>query len=155
VEVSSSNLAQLLEGVRRGEFISTCRQIPPTFEPRKGVASVTVFSEGDSVTLFERGTWLSVHSREEITYTNTLRFRFFQKSRKIALEHLRYGKNRPVLLFELEQVGPFTYRSLLPHMCKEDTYTGSVLFDQHYIHLDWQVVGPKKNTSLRAVYIKG
>lgn len=152
MEVSSSSLLEKLQNVRKGELESICRQIPPTFEPRKGISSVTVFSEEETVTLFERGTWLSVHSREEIAYTNTLRFRFLKDSRRIALEHLRYGKNRPVLLFELDQVGPFAYRSLAPYTCKEDTYTGSVLFDAHYIHLNWQVVGPKKNTSLRAVY---
>jgi len=140
-----------LSSVTKGELYSMCRQIPPSHEPRKGVVDVKILQDEEGVlTLFEKGTWVGTNSRQEISFTNTLRFRFAEN--KIILEHLRFGKNHPELLFELEQIEPHLFRSLKPYLCKEDTYTGSVLFDEHYIHLDWQVKGPRKSASYRVVY---
>jgi len=55
-------------------------------------------------------------------------------------------------LFHLNFIGDKSLRSLQPHECKEDTYMGSVLFDKHFVHLDWRIIGPKKNEIIRLVY---
>lgn len=152
MEVSSSELLAALRTITKGELLSTCRQIPPSSEPLKGVSEVSILDdEDDAVTLFERGKWYGVSGDTEMAYTNALRFRLAENG-NVILEHLRYGKERPVALLELHRVGPGHYKSIAPHVCKEDIYTGDVLFDEHYVHLSWQITGPKKNTQLRAVY---
>jgi len=106
----------------------------------------------EALTFFEKGYWKGVSSKNEIPFSNALRWIIEPKTRVITLEHLRFGKERPVRLFSLSQVGENLFKSIDPYECKEDTYRGCVLFDDHYVQLSWQITGPKKNESLSVVY---
>lgn len=153
MEALHFDLLSQLRRVKKSEHLSVCRKIPPSHAPKKGEAEVTISDVSeDALTLFERGIWYAQDPRKEMAFTNALRFSFLKGGSKIALEHLRYGKTHPVLLFELEKIGPNLFRSFKPHVCKEDIYTGSVLFDAHFIQLSYQVMGPEKNSSFTVVY---
>ncbi len=132
---------------------SVCRRIPPSFERREGKGKVILqdISE-NSITTFEKGQWQGVHAKETVAFTNVFRWQVDWEKERLSLEHLRFGTDRPVFLFYLIPVEDHLLKSLEPHECKEDTYFGSVLFDDHYIHLNWRVVGPKKNETTQMVY---
>ena len=150
---SSVKLWNKLLEVNSLEFSSHCRKIPPTFEPRKGVGQVRVQKQNDeTLTLFERGSWLGVHSKQQTAFSNVMRWRLDPEKEEIRIEHLRFGENRPVLLLTLSPVDEHLFKSMQPHACKEDTYFASVLFEEHYIHLNWRILGPGKHEVVDQVY---
>lgn len=149
---SNFELFNHLRRVVKGKLVFTCKKLSPFSEPLLGFSDVTIFSGSvDSITFHEKGKWVKAKGRDEITYTNTLRFRM-SSEKKVILEHLRYGQERPVQLLELYQISSGHYKSLSPHLCKEDVYSGEILFDNHYIYLNWQITGSKKNALIKAVY---
>jgi hypothetical protein len=70
----------------------------------------------------------------------------------ITLEHLRFGIKHPVYLFTLVPQDEKTLESQEPHICKEDSYFGKVRCDNHFIQLNWRVIGPKKNEEIDYLY---
>lgn len=147
------NFWQRLGEISKLEFASQCRKIPPTFEQRKGEGVVSIRDpNSETMTFFEKGKWSSIQNKEQMAFTNILRWRLDPKKEKIYLEHLRMGVDHPIHLLTFTQVEDHLFKSLDPHQCKEDTYFGSVLFDDHYIHLNWRILGPKKNKLMSVVY---
>ena len=147
------NLWKQLGAIKKLEFTSQCRKIPPSYEPRKGVGEVKIQEKTEEIiTFFEKGRWQGIHSKNERAFTNVFRWCLNPKTELISLEHLRFGKERPVFLFTLTAVDQNLLKSLPSHECKEDTYFGSVLFDHHYVHLNWRILGPNKNELLSVVY---
>jgi hypothetical protein len=70
----------------------------------------------------------------------------------ITLEHLRFGKERPVFLFHLAETAENTLESVSSYVCKADTYLGQVRCSDHYIKLNWRITGPSKNEEIDYVY---
>lgn len=148
-----STLWKKLSEISSFEFTSNCRKIPPSYEPRKGRGEILVKDpNSETITFFEKGKWRGVQNLKEIGFTNVIRWCFDPKTGLLSLEHLRMGVEKPMLLFTLQQIEENLFKSLAPHQCKEDTYYGSVLFDEHYVHLNWRIIGPKKNEALSVVY---
>lgn len=104
------------------------------------------------MTFFEKGISRGVHTGNEIAFTNIFRWRLEAENHTICLEHLRFGIEKPVFLFQLIPIEEHLFKSLKPHECKEDVYYGSVLYDEHYVHLNWRIIGPRKNEMLTTVY---
>ncbi len=151
--MASHKLWKRLKEVSGLEYTSTCRKIPPSYDRRKGAGKVITKENGDEViTFFEKGKWRGVQASSEVAFTNVFRWRFDAQKNRISLEHLRFGLENPVFIFHLTPIGENLLKSLSPHECKEDTYFGSVLFDEHYIHLNWRIVGPKKNEMVSMTY---
>ncbi len=148
-----NRLWEQLNKITKLEFTAQCRKIPPTFEQRKGVGKVDVRDpNSETITFFEKGKWSSVQGKELTGFTNVIRWRLDKREEILHLDHLRMGVDQPVPLLSLEQVEKNLFKSLGPHQCKEDTYFGSVLFDEHFIHLHWRIIGPKKNELQSIVY---
>lgn len=107
--------------------------------------------EGASLLFFEKGKWIEIPSKQQIAFTNVFRWTKDPKG-EIHLEHLRFGMQKPFSLFTLTPVGKNHYRSLNPYECKEDIYVAHVLFDDHYVHLQWKISGPKKKENFTIAY---
>jgi hypothetical protein len=142
-----------LNKITKLESTALCRRIPPSYEKREGRGEVILQDKSnESLIFFEKGKWQNVHSKKEIPFTNVFRWHLAPETGLISLEHLRFGIERPVFLFSLTQVDDNFFKSLKPHEYKEDAYFGSILFDEHYIHLNWRILGPKKNVTLSIIY---
>ncbi|MDN3506658.1 MAG: hypothetical protein P0S96_05465 [Simkaniaceae bacterium] len=131
---------------------AVCRRLPPSFEPRKGAGEVKILRQTeDSITLFEKGKWQGVYSKDERLFSNVFRF---QKEDKgvITLQHFRLGRDKPQKVFTLTAIEPHLYKSLKPHEDDEDTHFGNVLFDTHFVQLSWRKVGSQKNELHTVVY---
>lgn len=147
------DLWEKLNSIKQMESPAYCRKIPPSYEPRKGQAQVTIQkNEKGLITFFEKGKWVERNSKQTIAFTNLFRWSLHKESGEITLQHLRFGKEKPITLVTLAQVEKHLYRSFLPLECKEDTYTATAFFDKHYIHLHWRIIGPKKNEQISVVY---
>jgi Family of unknown function (DUF6314) len=119
----------------------------------KGKGEVMVSKEGDSVMIFqEKGAW---HGEEiaEMDFNNVFRWTLDRRKMLISLEHLRFGPNRPVFLFDLAVSGKNTLSSVDSHLCKDDTYMGRIYCDLHCLRLNWRVIGPKKNEEIDYYYL--
>lgn len=116
----------------------------------KGAVLVNKFS--DTVYIFhERGFW-HVKQGQDISFSNTFRWRLDRDAGRISLEHLRFGPNQPVFLFHLIPTENNLLASVDSHLCKEDVYFATVPWDCHSIRLNWRVIGPNKNEEMENCY---
>jgi hypothetical protein len=117
----------------------------------KGV--VRVEKVDPRVILFhERGTWTQEKSLQT-TFTNVFRWTADPDARFIRLEHLRFGQDRPVYLFDLVPADVDSLESSEPHICREDLYAARMEFDEQIIQLRWTINGPRKAETISYTYV--
>lgn len=118
----------------------------------KGKGTVMLHKVDEDVLTFnEKGAWNGSQGTE-VVFSNIFRWTLDRSAQIISLEHLRYGPDRPVFLFHLSPTGEHTLSSVDPHLCGGDTYFGQIHFDQHVLHLNWRVIGSRKNEELDYCY---
>jgi hypothetical protein len=116
----------------------------------KGAVQVEALEVG--VILFhERGTWATEGGRQ-ITFSNVFRWTADPAGRFIGLEHLRFGPDHPVYLFDLVPVDEGALESSEPHVCREDLYVARMDLDQQTVRLRWTITGPKKAEDISYTY---
>jgi len=116
----------------------------------KGVVRVEKVEPG--VVLFhERGKWTPEEGRQT-TFTNLFRWTVDPDGQFIRLEHLRFGQDHPVYLFDLVAVDEGVLESSEPHVCREDLYAARMNFDEQTVHLRWTINGPKKAETISYIY---
>jgi hypothetical protein len=120
----------------------------------RGVGSVEVHEAANAVLLFhERGTWRPEGREQDIRFSNV--FRWTVCGGTIRLEHLRFGEDSPVYLFDLAPGGDREWRSVSPHLCSEDCYAAVLLIRDDGIVLRWSIDGPQKRASIEYLYSSG
>lgn len=97
----------------------------------------------------ESGTWRQNGGRD-IRFFNT--FRWTRQGNKVSLEHLRFGENQPVFLFQLMPLDDGSWRDVEPHPCRQDHYSASLLIEEGALNLSWTVSGPTRDESINYVY---
>ncbi len=105
----------------------------------------------DQITFDESGNWTPAGG-QPLRFSNRYRWTRDRKTARLRLEHLRFGDERPVLLFDLRVSGEHQLRSELPHNCGEDVYSAWLQIEATNIRLDWSIHGPRKNESIDYVY---
>jgi len=117
-----------------------------------GIGIVVVESPNNQTLLFrERGQWSSPDGRQ-LTFSNVYRWSRDTNNSRIRLEHLRFGPDQPVYLFELAGVDAQKMISVEPHVCSEDLYSAQLVVMDSQLNLDWTVTGPKKNETIKYAY---
>jgi hypothetical protein len=97
----------------------------------------------------ESGVWRPEHGRD-IRFSNV--YRWTAGGESIRLEHLRFGDDHPVYLFDLGPVSEREWRSLSPHQCSEDCYAAVLTARDEDIILRWSVDGPTKQEVIEYTY---
>lgn len=117
-----------------------------------GTGAVTVSEPIDGVVVFaEAGTWRPrAPGRGAIGFNNV--FRWSPVGAALRLEHLRFGPDRPVFLFDMAPGEDGVWRVVSPHQCREDGYTASLAIECEQLVVAWSVVGPRKHESIRYTY---
>ena len=116
----------------------------------KGEVKVTRPS-GNVLYFHEKGSWHNSEGKE-VGFTNAFRWTLDRTACLISLEHLRRGPDHPVFLFHLAPSGHYSLASVDSHLCEGDTYFGQIHFNAHALHLNWRVIGPKKNEEINYYY---
>lgn len=120
-----------------------------------GEGGVSVEIETDVSCLFhEKGIWKGQESHTESTFYNVYRWTLKPDEGKIGLEHLRFGTQSPVFLFDLQVTGPGRLTYVEPHPCGEDLYFAHLSWNARAIEMVWRVVGLKKNEEIEYFYTK-
>ena len=133
-------------------FEASSRATPNTGWNGAGKGVVRVEKVDPGILVFqESGTWTPDEGRET-TFTNIFRWTTDPDGHFIRLEHLRFGADHPVYLFDLVAVDECVLESSEPHVCREDLYTGRMEFAEQAIHLRWTIDGPKKAETITYIY---
>lgn len=112
--------------------------------------TVQVIQLENTLIFKETGTWK--HSKDRLTYTNTLRWTRHWGPNLLSLEHLRYGESHPVFLFYLIPQTARTLVSKAVHLCQDDTYFGKLCIEGNNLKLIWQTIGPSKRETIESIY---
>jgi hypothetical protein len=116
-----------------------------------GRGTVEVRHAGDGVMTFhEQGRWRPEGGERDIRFRNVFRWTVRQES--LRLEHLRFGEVHPVYLFDLAPAGDREWRSVAPHLCREDCYAAVLLVRDDSIVLRWSIDGPQKQEVIEYLY---
>jgi hypothetical protein len=114
----------------------------------EGVVSVSEPREG--VLVFdESGRWHPLRGRAS-RFTNV--FRWSLVGGYLRLEHLRFGQDRPVFLFDLAPGADGIWREISPHECREDCYCATVRVEVDMLIVHWTIYGPRKRESIEYTY---
>jgi hypothetical protein len=98
-----------------------------------GHGSVTVRHTGPGMLTFaESGLWQPEGGRP---LQFRIVFRWSASGDTVRLEHLRFGEDQPVYLFDLAQSGEGEWRSAPPHACGPDCYAAWLVFRNEVIVL--------------------
>lgn len=115
-----------------------------------GAGDVVVTEPSPGVVVFtESGAWQPL-GRGDIRFTNV--FRWSRLDDSLRLEHLRFGPDQPVFLFDLAPGEDGVWREVSPHACGEDCYAGSLTAEGRHLLVHWTIRGPRKDESIRYVY---
>lgn len=138
-----------LAGVRHLSFVA--QSALATGWNGAGRGEVVVTSPVDAVLLFqETGFWQPEGGRA-LPFRNV--FRWTNPGGGIRLEHLRYGPDAPVFLFDLVQQADGIWHAADPHPCRNDRYDACLTLQPDGFDLTWTITGPKKQE--RIVYQYG
>lgn len=141
-----------LRAIRSLSFEAQSRSTTTTGWTGIGAGSVRVEEVAASTILFhESGSWKQ-QSGPEITFTNVFRWTAESAGRSIRLEHLRFGPEQPVYLFDLVPGREGAMESSDPHVCREDLYSARLVCEPEIVRLNWTVTGPKMNDRIAYVY---
>ncbi len=118
----------------------------------RGKGEVIVSYDGASTLIFQEEGVRTLDGTDAFNFSNSFRWTLHRIDCLLGLEHLRFGPKAPYFMFHLRPTGKNCLESIHSHLCKEDTYFGSIHFDEHTIHLNWRIIGPKKNEELEYIY---
>jgi len=114
-----------------------------------GFGVVEVETIDDSTMLFkEAGGWVN-EAGKEFDFSNV--YRWSRRDESLKLEHLRFGNQAPVYLFDLMLSGEAELRSDHGHVCSEDLYTATMRVHD-VLDLCWRVEGPQMDELIEYRY---
>ena len=114
---------------------------------QKGKGIVITSRHENSITFQEEGQW-----QNRINYRNSFRWTWNRDKMMISLEHLRFGEKNPILLFHLIPFEKNLLKSINPHLCGNDTYHGSLHYNELFLKMHIRTIGPSKNEKADYIY---
>jgi hypothetical protein len=116
----------------------------------EGTVSVAQPS-ADTVTFTETGQWQTDLGRR-VNFSNVFRWSPGETRDVMRLEHLRFGPDKPVYLFDMDRYDDQIWQSTTPHVCGDDVYSAIMNVSVDQIELQWTIKGPKKDEDIRYLY---
>ncbi len=117
----------------------------------EGRGDVEVVKQENVVVFNETGSWTTSEGTV-LMFKNSFRWTHIPEREAYQLEHLRFGPDNPVFLFELVPTTDGGYISETPHLCGADTYAGALTPARDGFTLLWTIRGPKKDEKIMYEY---
>ena len=115
-----------------------------------GVATVNVTLPASGVLVSsESGTW-TPEVGKPLAFTNV--YRWTLQPQTLRLEHLRFGADDPVYLFDLGIVDDSRMESVEPHLGQDDLYVAQLSLTSTDLNIAWSIDGPRKRETIKYVY---
>ncbi len=122
-----------LRSVRELTFEARSQAATETGWNGSGSGTVEVEAGGSGIMIFhERGTWTQDGARQT-SFSNVFRWTADNDHRAIRLEHLRFGPDQPVYLFDLVPTADGVLESSEPHVCQKDLYAARMEYEGVFI----------------------
>ncbi|CAN5281761.1 hypothetical protein BH09PSE6_BH09PSE6_11840 [soil metagenome] len=146
-------LEQLLGALRGiGSLEFTARSAVPTGWNGSGMGRVDVATpDPDTVVFTESGHWTPAGSGQSIRFNNVFRWTRCDQGR-LGLDHLRFGPDQPVHLFELAAESPTVWASRADHECVDDRYSARLEWRHDVVQVRWSIIGPRKSEDIAYLY---
>ncbi|RYG70880.1 hypothetical protein EON80_06520, partial [bacterium] len=112
----------LLQGIEALHFKSASRSGIGWAGNGTGSVKVTEISP-EILICEEAGRWRQ-NGGAEFGFNNV--FRWTRLDDQLRLEHLRFGRENPVFLFDLTRHQDGIWRDISPHLCRDDCYSGQL-----------------------------
>ncbi|MGS2743743.1 DUF6314 family protein [Halomonas sp. LS-001] len=156
--LSSENVLSLLRQVTSLSF--TAQSEANTGWQGVGNGNVVVDEPTSKTVVFhEAGTWQpSAQHQGEFDFSNV--FRWTAVGEHLRLEHLRFGVDNPVLLFDMARQEDGIWREVSPHECGADRYAATLEVtkgkaENVRIDVAWSIIGPRKQETIEYCYQTG
>ena len=107
----------------------------------------------ETILFYESGSW-TPQGASPLPFRNVFRWTR-RDDHTIRLEHLRFGPDAPVFLFDLVQNNVQNWETAEPHHCNADTYHAQVFVHSIGLEVQWTIQGPKKQEQIRYMYSRG
>lgn len=115
------------------------------------IGVVKVLRPASDVLVFEETGEFRKPDGQQMNFRNT--FRWTRMEDKLRLEHLRFGADNPVFLFDMACDADGTWREIIPHPCRDDCYSAILRLEDETILVRWSVNGPKRNETIDYIYL--
>lgn len=115
----------------------------------EGKGTVAIAATQDTLIYTENGHWTQAGGRE-LKFHNS--FRWTRQGFLVRLEHLRFGPNQAVFLFDLSAGEDGIWRDLQPHTCNLDFYSASLQTSTSGYDLRWRVQGANRDEVMEYRY---
>lgn len=116
-----------------------------------GHGTVTVEAPAPEVITFtEAGNWRAP-SGTEFAFNNVFRWSLTGPE-QVRLEHLRFGPDNPVVLFDVAPTDGGGWAPVSPHVCVKDCYDAELRVLADGVWVGWTVTGPKKRERIEYTY---
>lgn len=117
-----------------------------------GTGTVEVERPDPSTIVFtESGTWKS-DAGQQLKFSNVYRWTLSDSGNAIQLEHLRFGADNAVYLFDMAPESESIWRSEAPHVCRDDLYSAKMELAAEQIELQWVIKGPERDEDIHYWY---
>jgi len=114
-----------------------------------GSGSVNIETLGNQIYLTEVGCFNFDNGKSISTENEYLLIK--KSNGTISLSHTRFGRNKPVFLFDIS-FDNNKWLSIEPHLCVKDYYSCEIYTSKNTIYLNWNIVGPHKDEIISCIY---
>ncbi|MFC0339003.1 hypothetical protein SAMN05421848_0527 [Kushneria avicenniae] len=114
-----------------------------------GTGEVRVSDDYPTLRFHETGRFTHANGRV-LPFSNVYRFEIVED--RVELYHERRGPQGAVFLFPLVVTGEHRLKSLSPHLCVRDLYSGELVMTDNGFDLTWTVEGPRKQEHIHYCY---
>lgn len=111
-----------------------------------GEAHVEAVCESDGIRLHEHGRFMPADHDRAVTFRNVYCWQW--TGDRLSLAHERFGRERPVPLFELAPAGDDALMCCSAHHCGADRYRARLELVANGFDLVWHIAGPSKDEHL-------
>jgi len=153
--MSIDTLWKHLRGISRFEYTSKPGDKSLMSWAGSGRGEVIVTELDNELYFTESGRFTLAGSDQALEMQNEFIWQRLSET-ELRLEHSRFGRDKRVHLFDMEPVNGFAttneWRSITPHLCGDDIYSGHLQVIGERVHFSWSIVGPKKDENLFYIY---
>ncbi|WP_189515105.1 DUF6314 family protein [Kushneria pakistanensis] len=142
-------LTECLKATRQLTFTATPGPRSSSDWAGQGNGEVLVSDDYPVLRFHEQGHFTHANGRR-MAFNNVYRFEVMED--RVELYHERRGPEDAVFLFPLIVVEEHRLKSLSPHLCVRDLYSGELIMKDDGFDLTWTVNGPRKQEHIHYCY---
>lgn len=117
-----------------------------------GVGTVVVSKTTSKTIIYSETGTLKSESGQKSNFSNIFRWTLNDLGNSIRLEHLRFGPDNPIFLFDLAPIRDQIWKSAVPHQCINDSYSAVLKWIGRQFEMRWTIKGPNKDEDLQYWY---